>query len=230
MECRPGRSGGTAWLPRGFESPGTSFVGKRQVFVSPIAGPRRGRPNCWFDARIAVGASAGSRNWYSPRFWSWEAHLLDFMRELLTVDAARETANFGNVQLLLDHIREWSLYPYIFTLESGVNEPECVADGADFLMFGANNYLSMSEDPRVKDAAIRAIEEFRRRSRRVAADERERDPDRGGGAAHRRSHRHGGLSDLPHRLHGQRDGVPDGDEPLRGWASLPQARRGHIRR
>ena len=82
------------------------------------------------------------------------------MRELLTVDAVRETANFGNVQLLLDHIREWSLYPYIFTLESGVNEPECVADGADFLMFGANNYLSMSEDPRVKDAAIRAIEEF----------------------------------------------------------------------
>ena len=82
------------------------------------------------------------------------------MRELLTVDATQETANFGNVKLLLDHIRAWSLYPRILTLESGVNEPECVADGATLLMFGANNYLSLSEDPRVKDAAIRAIEEF----------------------------------------------------------------------
>ena len=79
-----------------------------------------------------------------PGFGSREAHLFDFMRELLTLDAAPETANFGNVKLLLDYIREWSLYPRVLTLEAGVNEPECVADGVGLLMFGANNYLSCS--------------------------------------------------------------------------------------
>jgi 8-amino-7-oxononanoate synthase len=86
--------------------------------------------------------------------------MFDFMRELLTIDASREAANFGNVKLLLDRICEHNLYPRILTIEEGVNEPECVADGSKLLQFGANNYLSLSNCPEVKAAAIRAIEEF----------------------------------------------------------------------
>jgi 8-amino-7-oxononanoate synthase len=89
-----------------------------------------------------------------------EVQVLDFMRELLTVGVAREATNFENVQLLLEHVREWGLYPHFLTIEDGVNQPECLADGRRLLQFGANNYLSLSEDPRIKAAAIRAIEEF----------------------------------------------------------------------
>ena len=86
--------------------------------------------------------------------------MFDFMRELLTIDASRETTNFGNVELLLDRVRDHHLYPDFLTIEKGVNEPECVADGSNLLQFGANNYLSLSENPEVKAAAIRAIGEF----------------------------------------------------------------------
>jgi 8-amino-7-oxononanoate synthase len=89
-----------------------------------------------------------------------EAPLFDFMRELLTIDPGEETENFANIGLLLDHIRQWHLYPHMLTVETGVNEPECTADGQDLLLFGANNYLSLSEHPAVKEGAIRAIQEF----------------------------------------------------------------------
>ncbi|HLA81535.1 MAG TPA: aminotransferase class I/II-fold pyridoxal phosphate-dependent enzyme, partial [Thermoleophilia bacterium] len=85
---------------------------------------------------------------------------LDFMRELLTVDASREETNFDSVRVLLERIREHSLYPHFLTIEGGINEPEFQAEGRTLLQFGANNYLSMSEHPAVKAAAIRAIEQF----------------------------------------------------------------------
>lgn len=85
--------------------------------------------------------------------------MLDFMRELLAVDAGQEETNFDNVRLLLEHIREHNLYPHFLTIDRGVNEPEFNAEGRTLLQFGANNYLSMSEDPAVKAAAIRAIED-----------------------------------------------------------------------
>lgn len=81
------------------------------------------------------------------------------MRELLAVDAGQEETNFDNVRLLLEHIREHNLYPHFLTIDRGVNEPEFNAEGRTLLQFGANNYLSMSEDPAVKAAAIRAIED-----------------------------------------------------------------------
>jgi 8-amino-7-oxononanoate synthase len=86
--------------------------------------------------------------------------VLDFMRELLTVDAGREETTFDSVRLLLERIREYDLYPHFLTIDGGVNEPEFQAEGRTLLQFGANNYLSMSEHPAVKAAAIRAIEQF----------------------------------------------------------------------
>lgn len=85
--------------------------------------------------------------------------MLDFMRELLSVEAVREETNFDNVRLLLERIRQYDLYPHFLTIDAGVNEPTFEADGRTLLQFGANNYLSMSEDPKVKAAAIQAIEE-----------------------------------------------------------------------
>jgi 8-amino-7-oxononanoate synthase len=85
--------------------------------------------------------------------------VFDFMRELLAVEAGREETSFDNVKLLLDVIREHDLYPPFVTIDEGVNEPEFMAEGQTLLQFGANNYLSMSEHPLVKAAAIRAIED-----------------------------------------------------------------------
>ncbi len=82
------------------------------------------------------------------------------MRELLTVDAGREETSFDSVRLLLDRIRDHGLYPHFLTIDGGVNEPEFQAEGRTLLQFGANNYLSLSEHPAVKAAAMRAIEQF----------------------------------------------------------------------
>jgi 8-amino-7-oxononanoate synthase len=86
--------------------------------------------------------------------------MFDFMRELLAIDPGEETASFGNVQLLLDQIRKYDLYPRVLSLVSGVNEPEFVANGTHFLQFGANNYLSLSEHSYVTAAAASALEKY----------------------------------------------------------------------
>ncbi len=86
--------------------------------------------------------------------------MLNLMKQLLAVDPGQESTNFGNVELLLDFIREHNLYPQVLSMQEGINEPECVANGVQLLQFGANNYLSLSEHPEVKAAAIRAIEKY----------------------------------------------------------------------
>ncbi|MCL5735528.1 MAG: aminotransferase class I/II-fold pyridoxal phosphate-dependent enzyme [Actinobacteria bacterium] len=89
-----------------------------------------------------------------------EGDVLEFMRELLAVDAGREESNFDSVELLLELVHQHGLYPHILTIDCGVNEPEFEADGRTLLQFGANNYLSLSEHPLVKAAAMRAVEQF----------------------------------------------------------------------
>lgn len=82
------------------------------------------------------------------------------MRELLKVDVSREQTNFENVGVFLHYARQYNLYPEFLTIQGGVNEPEFEAEGRTLIQFGANNYLSLSEEPAVKAAAIRAIEEY----------------------------------------------------------------------
>lgn len=86
--------------------------------------------------------------------------MLDFMRELLTVEVGREETNFERVRVLLERIREHDLYPHFMTIDEGVNEPVFQAEGETLLQFGANNYLSLSEHPAVRAAAMRAIGEY----------------------------------------------------------------------
>jgi 8-amino-7-oxononanoate synthase len=51
------------------------------------------------------------------------------------------------------------LYPYFVPLASG-SGPEVEVDGRTLLMFGSNNYLGLTQDPRVKAAAVAAIERY----------------------------------------------------------------------
>jgi 8-amino-7-oxononanoate synthase len=50
-------------------------------------------------------------------------------------------------------------YPYFKAIESGAAS-EVIIDGRKLIMIGSNNYLGLTQDPRVKEAAIKAVEEF----------------------------------------------------------------------
>lgn len=51
------------------------------------------------------------------------------------------------------------VYPYFFPLESG-QDPEVILNGRKFLMVGSNNYLGLANDPRMKEAARKAMEKY----------------------------------------------------------------------
>lgn len=51
------------------------------------------------------------------------------------------------------------LYPYFRIIESA-QEPEVIMNGRRMIMVGSNNYLGLTNDPRVKEAAIEAIKKY----------------------------------------------------------------------
>lgn len=52
------------------------------------------------------------------------------------------------------------LYPYYRPISSGQDPLVQMADGSKVLMFGSNSYLGLSDDPRLKEAAIAAIKKY----------------------------------------------------------------------
>jgi 8-amino-7-oxononanoate synthase len=54
---------------------------------------------------------------------------------------------------------EMNVYPYFHYLNSG-QDTEVLMEGRRTLMFGSNNYLGLTSDPRVKEAAIKAVEKY----------------------------------------------------------------------
>ena len=52
------------------------------------------------------------------------------------------------------------IYPYYRPISSGQDPVVTMADGSKVLMFGSNSYLGLSDDPRLKEAAIKAIEKY----------------------------------------------------------------------
>ena len=51
------------------------------------------------------------------------------------------------------------LYPYFHVVESEQN-PEVIVEGRKMLMLGSNNYLGLTSDPQVKEAAIAAVQQY----------------------------------------------------------------------
>lgn len=51
------------------------------------------------------------------------------------------------------------IYPYFHALTSG-QDTEVIMDGKRVIMLGSNNYLGLTSDPRLKEAAIKAIEKY----------------------------------------------------------------------
>lgn len=60
---------------------------------------------------------------------------------------------------LADEVKAMGIYPYYRPIESG-QDPVVKMSGKDVLMFGSNSYLGLSDDPRLKEAAIEAIRKY----------------------------------------------------------------------
>ncbi len=71
---------------------------------------------------------------------------MDIFEKCKKFTAAREAMKAG-------------LYPYFRVIESA-QEPEVVVDGKRMIMIGSNNYLGLTNDPRVKEAAIEALRKY----------------------------------------------------------------------
>lgn len=57
-------------------------------------------------------------------------------------------------------LRDSGLYVYYRPIASGQDPVVTMADGRKALMFGSNSYLGLSDDPRLKEAAIAAIKKY----------------------------------------------------------------------
>jgi len=55
--------------------------------------------------------------------------------------------------------QEQGIYPYFIPIEEN-NGPRVKMKGRETIMIGSNNYLGLTKDPRVQEAAIKAIERF----------------------------------------------------------------------
>jgi 8-amino-7-oxononanoate synthase len=58
-----------------------------------------------------------------------------------------------------DEAKAQGFYPYFQAIQSGAGST-VIIDGKKFIMIGSNNYLGLTQDPRVKEAAIQALETF----------------------------------------------------------------------
>ncbi|MGB3478718.1 MAG: pyridoxal phosphate-dependent aminotransferase family protein [bacterium] len=55
--------------------------------------------------------------------------------------------------------QEFGIYPYFTPIESA-QDHRVKIDGKEFIMIGSNGYLGLSADPRMKEAAIKAVEKY----------------------------------------------------------------------
>ena len=74
------------------------------------------------------------------------------MENLLTKTCSKYT--------LAEEVKKKGIYPYYRPISSGQDPLVTMADGSKVLMFGSNSYLGLSDDPRLKEAAIAAIKKY----------------------------------------------------------------------
>jgi 8-amino-7-oxononanoate synthase len=58
-----------------------------------------------------------------------------------------------------DEVKSLGIYPYFRAISSG-QDTEVMIEGKKMIMIGSNNYLGLTSHPKVKEAAIRAVEKF----------------------------------------------------------------------
>ena len=56
-------------------------------------------------------------------------------------------------------VMEQGIYPYFKPIRDNYG-PHVIMDGKEIIMIGSNNYLGLTKDPRVQEAAIKAIERY----------------------------------------------------------------------
>ena len=59
-----------------------------------------------------------------------------------------------------DEVKALGVYPYYRPISSGQDPVVTMTDGSKVLMFGSNSYLGLSDDPRLKEAAIEAVKKY----------------------------------------------------------------------
>src|SRR3989344_5214251 len=85
----------------------------------------------------------------------------NYFKNLLStiLEKSSDISGMNNIYDILKYADSNDLYPDIKIIESAV-EPEIKIDGKTYLMFTSNNYLGLSTHPKVKEAAIKAIEKY----------------------------------------------------------------------
>jgi len=71
------------------------------------------------------------------------------------LDIFDKCMNFTRAKEAMEH----GIYPYFKAIRDN-NGPRVVMDGREIIMVGSNNYLGLTKDPRVQEAAIKAIEKY----------------------------------------------------------------------
>src|ERR1039458_5212615 len=84
------------------------------------------------------------------------------LRELRTLYKERcgDLTGLDSIEAFVELLRSAGAYPPLETICDGVNEPFCTINSRPYLLFCANNYLSLSEHSSVKGAAMAAIEKY----------------------------------------------------------------------
>lgn len=73
------------------------------------------------------------------------------------MDIFQKCYNF--TQGRLKEIKESGYYPYFKAIRSGA-DTEVMIDGKKMIMIGSNNYLGLTQHPKVKEASIKAVEKY----------------------------------------------------------------------
>lgn len=97
-----------------------------------------------WDVESVRHANGGS-NGHHPEFVTGPAKLPLF----------KKVQNFTSA----NRVRALGLYPYFRTISSA-QDTEVVIDGQNVLMLGSNSYLGLTNDPRIKEATIAAVEKY----------------------------------------------------------------------
>ena len=93
-------------------------------------------------------------------FFKENIYLYVIVLKTETVDMKKTLNDICAAYTLADEVKGMGIYPYYRPISSGQNPIVRMADGSDVLMFGSNSYLGLSDDPRLKEAAIKATEKY----------------------------------------------------------------------